>query len=76
MPLSDSKEIRNSVAETLVSRQNYLFPQSRRHIQFCSNCRRNQLEQAQFVARVQFFLKIVWNETHAKISFGYIQSIN
>ena len=36
MPLSDSKENRNSDEETLVSRKNYLFPQSRRHIQFLS----------------------------------------
>ena len=36
MPFSDSKENRNSDAETLVSSKNYHFPQSRRHIQFLS----------------------------------------
>ncbi len=36
MPLSDSKENRDSDAETFVSRKNYHFPQSRRHIQFLS----------------------------------------
>lgn len=58
--------------ETLVSRKNYLFPQSRRRIQFYSRCHRTQLEQAQYLARFRFFKNRTFSPRFRNLGYNSI----